>query len=178
MLMANKIADDEIDKPIQILPPLVPRQRGRPLKYRPDMCDTIVAIAYEGGMHAAMWTACGISQSQFYEWKLNIPAFRDAVEEADGISLAFQEAVLVKGMLGQIKGYNFNANAMILNNKYKAIYSRSGSGDNTEIIINNNTLNLTSDQITQKIAQKLEKFKTLGVDLLGTGGSDDDEASE
>lgn len=142
----------------------IPATRGAPSKYRSEMCDTIIKVAQDGGFHAAMMMACGISNDTFYRWKNEIPEFKDAVAQADIISLAFQEAVLVDGMLGKIKNYNFSANAMALNNKWRAQYSRvnGGSGDTTEININ--AINLSPKEIDSKIAQVLEKLKKSGND--------------
>lgn len=133
---------------------------GRNTKYDSSMCDLVKAIARSGGFHAAMIMACGISKKTFYKWQDDYEEFKEAVEEADTISLAFQEKCLVEGMLGNIKNYNFSANAMILNNKYKTLYTKSGDGPTTEININ--TINLTQEQIDDKIAQKLEKLGAAG----------------
>ena len=131
-------------------------------KYKPEMCDIVVQVANDGGFHAAMMVALGIGNDTFYRWKREIPEFKEAVEKADLISLALQEAILMDGMLGKIKGYNYSANSKILDNKYKALYQKDGSG-NTEITIN--TVNLTPEQLDNKIAQKLEKLKTMGIEL-------------
>jgi hypothetical protein len=50
-----------------------------------------------------------------------------------------------------------------MNNKFGNEYKRNASS--TEVTITNNTLNLTSEQVTEKIAQKMEKLKSLGVDI-------------
>src|SRR5260221_376748 len=150
----------------EITQEVVPYTRGAPTKYRSDMCGIVIQVAHDGGFHAAMMVACGIGNDTFYRWKNEIPEFKQAVDQADLISLALQEAVLVDGMLGKIKNYNFNANAMILNNKWRAQYARSGSGDNTEITIN--TVNLSKDQLDNKIAQKLERLKSLGIEMNKT----------
>ena len=147
---------------------ILPAKRGAPTKYKPEMCDIVQAVAHDGGFHAAMMVACGITNDTFYAWKRDIPEFKEAVEKADLISLALQEAALMDGMMGKIKNYNFSANAMILNNKYKALYTRGEGSGNTEVTIN--TINLTPDQIDTKIAQKLEKLRSMGIDLKPTEG--------
>lgn len=143
---------------------IAPRKPGRPTLYRPEMCDIVVKVAMNNGFHAAMQLACGVSETQFYEWKKTIPEFAEAVAFADTISLALLESTLIKNGTGELRG-NVNATLAALNNKYKAHYSRTATSESHEITINNNTLNLTSDQMTQKIAQKLEKFRSLGLDL-------------
>jgi hypothetical protein len=68
--------------------------------------------------------------------------------------------------MGEIPGFNVTAMAMIMNNKFPESYSRGTGGNNSEntsITINN--LNLTPAQINDRIAQKLERFKSLGIEL-------------
>lgn len=146
---------------------IAPRTPGRPSLYNPSMCEIVIKVAMQGGFHAAMQLACGIGKTQFYEWKNNIPEFKEAVDFADTISLAKQEEILTKLATGEYKG-NVNAVLAVLNNKWKTDYSRSATSESTEITINNNTLNLTSEQVNEKIAQKLEKFRSLGIEFQPT----------
>ena len=139
------------------------RQGGAPSKYHPEMCNIVIEVAKEEGFHAAMCVALGITEKTFNVYRKDHPEFNDAVEYADLITLAQQEKRLQDGAAGRIEKYNFNANAMVLNNKYRHSYDRSGSGNNTEITIN--AINLTPEQINYKIAQKLEKLKSLGIEL-------------
>jgi hypothetical protein len=165
--MKNKVTTP-LKAPIKALEDtqkFLPTTRGAPSKYRPEMCNIVIQVANDGGFHAAMMVACGIGNDTFYRWKKEIPEFKEAVDQADLISLALQEAVLVDGMLGKIKNYNFNANAMILNNKWRAHYARvNSSGGDTNIEITNNTINLSKDEIDNKIAQVLERLKKSGTD--------------
>lgn len=141
---------------------IAPRKPGRPSLYKPEMCDIVVKVAMQGGFHAAMQLACGVSESQFYEWKKAIPEFQEAVAFADTISLAKQEDILQKLATGEYKG-NVNAVLAVLNNKWKAQYSRSACTETTEINITNNTLNLSQDEISQKINRYLNKYKNKGL---------------
>jgi hypothetical protein len=137
------------------------RGRGAEKKYQPWMCEKIIEVARAGGFHAAMMNAIDVARATFYAYKKDIPEFAEALEKADMISLEMLEDKLVKGMSGEIKNYSFSANAFTLSNKYKSLYPRAGSGDTTEVTINN--LNLTPDQLQNKIAQKYEKLKSLGL---------------
>jgi hypothetical protein len=137
-------------------------KRGAPTKYEDWMCDKVVEVAQDGGFHAAMMVACGIDNDTFYRYKREIPEFKDAVEYADLISLAIQEATLIAGSRGEIRNYNFASNAMILSNKYRALYKGNEGSSNTEININNNTINLSPQERDDKIAQILQKLKSAG----------------
>lgn len=152
-------------EPYKWVPPIVVKnRRGAPTKYEEWMCEAVIQVAQDGGFHTAMMVACGIDKDTFYKYKNDIPEFKEAVEYADLISLAIQEATLVAGMRGEIRNYNFSANAMILNNKYRALY-KTGTGDNTEININNNTINLTKTEIDDRLNRVIETLKKSGTDV-------------
>jgi hypothetical protein len=146
-------------------PEFIPfRRAGGVTKYSSGMCQTVVDVAKTGGFHAAMCVALGISTTTFYRYQSEYPEFKEAVEFADTITLALQEELLLAGAKGTLEGkYNFSANAMILNNKYRHLYDKTTGTNNTEITIN--TINLTPDQLNAKIAQKLEKLKMMGIEL-------------
>lgn len=136
---------------------------GAPSKYDPAMCDKVIATAAQGGHIAEMMLSIGIkSKDTWYRWQKEHPEFAEAVKDASTVSLAFHERNLLQGALGMIPGFNATAYAMIMNNKFKAEYSRSGSGG-TEITVNN--LNLTDEQMLQKIQQKYKRLKSLGIDF-------------
>lgn len=141
-------------------------------KYSPDMCDKIKSAAAEGKHIAGMMCEIGISSNEtWYRWQKEHPEFGKAVKEADIISLAFYEENLLRGALGEIPGFNATAMATIMNNKFRKEYSRSGTGG-TEITFN--TLNLSDSEKMQKITQKLERLKSLGVDIEGQYTSEPD----
>lgn len=110
-----------------------------------------------------MMLAIGIkSKDTWYRWQRDYPEFREAVEYADIISQAVHEDIGFKGMQGQIPNFNAPTYAIIMNNKFGKDYKRNPTG--SEINITNNTVNLTLDELKQKIAQKAEKMKIMGVE--------------
>lgn len=145
---------------------ILAKQSGPKSKYQPWMCDKIVEIAEQGGHIAAMCQAIGIkSEDTFHRWKKEHQEFADAYEEAKTMSKGVYENILLQGAMGKIPGFNFNAIAMIMNNKFPTEYKRGANGSSTNTEITINQLNLTPEQVQYKISQKLEKLKSLGVDL-------------
>ena len=144
---------------------------GPKRQFQPDYCNAICEVAAEGGHIPAMMLRIGIrSKDTWYRWQREYPEFKEAVEWAEIISQAYLEKVGLKGMMGEIPGFNSTTYALIMNNKFGQEYKRNPNGSgSTEINITNNTMNLTSEQVQQKIAQKLEKLKSLGVDIENTG---------
>lgn len=137
-------------------------------KYTPDMCQTITEIASNGGHVSEMMIALGISSKEtFYRWQQEYPEFKEAYNLSKLVSQAYYERLGLKGALGEIPNFNASTYALIMNNKFSDEYKRSGSGgSHTEITVN--TLNLSPEQIESKIAQKIEKLKSLGVTLEGS----------
>lgn len=145
---------------------IIPRAKSGPVcKYHPDMANTLLAIAAEGGHISEMMVALNIrSKETFYRWQNDYPEFKEAYEFSKIISQAYHEKLGREGASGKIPNFNATAYALIMNNKFGDEYKRgSGGGSNTEITIN--TLNVDPTQRQLKIAQKIEQLKSLGVDL-------------
>lgn len=140
---------------------LIPKKRP---KYEEWMCDKIKEVAANGGHIPAMCSAIGVrSTTTFYKWLELHEEFKEAYEEARIISQEFYENLLLAGATGQIKGFNFHAAAMILNNKFPQDYRRSATGSNTEINIGsiNSIEQLNSKELDAKIAALQEKLQLL-----------------
>lgn len=139
-------------------------KRGVPSKYTSDMCDTIIKIAASGGHIAEMRVAIDCrSKETWYRWKKEYPEFAEAVEYAELVSQAYWERLGHDGL--QSKSFNATTYALIMNNKFGDDYKRSGTGANSSTEITINTVTLSSEQIQQRITQKLDKLKSLGVTL-------------
>lgn len=147
----------------EVVPEVLPRKK-KDTKYEPWMCDAIVEVANNGGHVAQMCLAIGVnSRDTFYRWLELYPEFKEAYESASISSLAFYEQVMLGGGLGKIKNFNFNAIAMIMNNKYRGEYTR-GTGAGTEINIGSiNTLShLDENMLNKKIEAIQHKLQHLG----------------
>jgi len=144
---------------------VVIEEKATKAKYTPDMCDKIIAVASKGGHIPAMMMAIGVkSKDTWYRWIKDYPEFKEAVEFAKISNQAFMEDIGMRAIVGTIPNFNSPTYALVMHNKFKEDYKRdTGGGDHVEVTINN--LNLTSEEISLKIAQKLQKLKGLGVDL-------------
>ncbi len=139
-------------------------KKEREWKYEPWMCDKIIEVAAAGGHVPAMIKAIGIrSKDTFYRWQKEYPEFKAAYEYSKIESQVLHEEILAAGAAGKIKNFNFNALAMIMNNKFSEDYKRSATGSNTEVNIGtmNNLDVLTSPARQAKIQQMLKKLTYL-----------------
>ncbi len=144
---------------------LVVLKPGPGTKYEETACLKVVEAASRGAHIPGMMLSLGVkSKDTWYRWQKEYPEFKEAVEFAKVVSQAFYEELGLAGIQGKIKDFNATTFALMMNNKFGEEYKRSSSGGgNTEITLN--TVNYSSDQVNQKIAQKLEKLKSLGLDL-------------
>jgi hypothetical protein len=108
-----KAAEPEIIKPVKV---------GRPTKYRPEFCDTVVRLGERGDSITQMSVALGINTAQFYRWQEAIPEFRSAVKVALEKSMAWWEDL---GRTGCKMGKDFNAVTyiFIMKNRFKEHYN-------------------------------------------------------
>ena len=58
------------------------RKVGRPSKYRPEFCDTIISVGEEGGWLSEMAEACDVHRSTMDEWAATHPEFSEALTRA------------------------------------------------------------------------------------------------
>lgn len=156
---------------------VIPHNKTGPKrKFESWMCDKIIEVAQTGGHIPAMCAAIGIrSEDTFHRWKREYPEFKEAYEEARTVSKGVYENLLLQGAMGTIPHFNFNAVAMIMNNKFPDEYKRGANGSNTNTEITINQLSLTPEQVDYKISQKLEKLKSMGIELIGHDEDDTDE---
>lgn len=92
-----------------------PNPVGRPTKYDPSMCETVIATMKQGFSKEVAALECGISKDTFYQYIQRHAEFADAVKEGERLSLKFWEGIGMKGMVGKIPG--FNATTWIFNMK-------------------------------------------------------------
>ena len=144
----------------------VPKKKakiGAPSKYRPIMCKKIKDAAAKGAHVAGMCVEIGIaSEDTFFRWVREIPEFSEAYTESKLISKAFYEDLLVRGALGQIKGFNATSMAMIMNNKFPDEYKRSGSGGYNEVNIGSiNSVSVDPEDLDRRLVEARAKLKAL-----------------
>ena len=91
------------------------KQVGRPTKYTPAMCVTVIELGREGASKTEIAAELGISrQNAFYAWQEKYTEFRDAVKEAEFLAQAWWEK---KGREATFNSKGFNSTAYIFQMK-------------------------------------------------------------
>ncbi len=88
---------------------------GRPTKYNPEMCATVIEVGRRGDTVASMCKALGISRETMNRWRHEKPEFQDAVKDGLGLAQAWWEEKGKDATFGKEPG--FNATSFIFNMK-------------------------------------------------------------
>lgn len=101
---------------------------GRPTKYKPEMCEKVVALMQEGASKAEVAAVLDISHETLNEWTKNNPEFSDAIKKGVRLSEAWWEKMARENLITMPKGPQFNATLWYMNMK-----NRFGWRDKQEI---------------------------------------------
>ena len=93
---------------------------GRPSKYNPAMCDTVIQCGRDGMGKAEMAAELGIAYSNFDRWQHEHPEFQDAVKEAVRQSQAWWEKMGRVSTFGGIDGFNATSYIFQMKNRFRA----------------------------------------------------------
>jgi hypothetical protein len=95
---------------------------GRPSKYDPAMCETVLVLGEQGKSKAQIAKALEVTRETVDIWARKYPDFSDAIKRAHDLALAWWEDA---GQAGLTAGQgNFNATAFIfqMKNRFRADY--------------------------------------------------------
>jgi hypothetical protein len=93
---------------------------GRPSKYDPAMCETVIQCGREGMGKAEMAAELGIAYSNFDRWQHEHPEFQDAVKEAVRQSQAWWEKMGRVSTFGGVDGFNATSYIFQMKNRFRA----------------------------------------------------------
>ena len=137
---------------------------GRPTIYKSEICDNLVELMASGLSKKEVASELGISRDTLYRWMKDHPEFGTAIKEGLDRSEAWHIGAIRMGMMGKIPRFNPTAAALLMNNVFNWSSKTKGDGDTNIHIGNMNVLNhLTTDELQDRINQKLEDLKIIDV---------------
>lgn len=95
---------------------------GRPTKYKPEFCETVVSIGKEGGSKAEMACAIGVMRNTMGDWEKDHPEFSNAVKLAVEESQAWWEKKGRSATFGGYEGFNASAFIFQMKNRFRDDY--------------------------------------------------------
>ncbi len=137
------------------------RPLGLGVKYRPEMCQKMFDMLKEGALDCELYAALGIAKATFQRWREKYPKFKEAYEEGMPHCEAYWTAIGRRGMMGEIKGFNFSSWIAFMNNKFKWAKDaarEAQNSTNTQINIGNMSVSngKTNEELIQFIQSKLD----------------------
>lgn len=89
------------------------REMGRPTKYKPEMCETVIELMKEGASQQEVLAALDISNDTFYRWKSENQEFSETIKRGIQLSQAWWER---KGRIS-LDDRQFNSTLWYMNMK-------------------------------------------------------------
>ena len=89
------------------------REMGRPTKYKPEMCETVIELMKEGASQYEVLATLGISEDTFYRWKKDNEEFSESIKRGSQLSQAWWER---KGRIS-LDDRQFNSTLWYMNMK-------------------------------------------------------------
>jgi len=89
------------------------REMGRPTKYKPEMCETVIELMKEGASQYEVLATLGISEDTFYRWKKENEEFSESIKRGSQLSQAWWER---KGRIS-LDDRQFNSTLWYMNMK-------------------------------------------------------------
>ena len=93
---------------------------GRPTKYEPKMCETVIELGKEGMSKCEIGVNLGISHDTFCRWQKENEDFSEAVKEAMRHSQAWWERQGRMATFGAIDGFNATSYIFNMKNRFRA----------------------------------------------------------
>lgn len=146
----------------------IQRPRGRPSKYTPEVCNTIIDYLAHGKDLAHVAAAHDVSERTLYNWINEHDDLKEAYEVGQAKGKAFW---LDKADEYIAKGREVNATLMIARLSNKGIWKRNADTAPTQNIhienmqVNNSLKNLSDDELQAKLQEKLKLLETKGVTI-------------
>lgn len=92
---------------------------GRPTKYDPSICDTVVEMGKYGASKAEMALELDIDYSTFLAWQQKHKEFSEAVKKATDNSQGWWEKLGRQAAKGDVEGFNGTAYVFNMKNRFK-----------------------------------------------------------
>lgn len=101
---------------------------GRPLSYKPEMCDQVIQLMKDGASKTAVAAELGIAKSTLYEWSNKdsaffIPEFSDAIKRGEALSQLWWEKAGQMAVMGSVVGFSAAAWIFSMKNRFREDYA-------------------------------------------------------
>jgi len=93
------------------------REMGRPTKYKPEMCETVIELMREGASQEEVIGSLDISKDTYYRWREEHEEFSDAIKRGVRLSQTWWER---QGRISlKDREFNYTGWYMNMKNRFK-----------------------------------------------------------
>lgn len=104
---------------------------GRPTKYDPKMCETVIELGKEGMSKCEIGVNLDISHDTFCRWQKENADFSEAVKEAMRYSQAWWEAKGRQATFGGVDGFNATSYIFNMKNRFRDEWNDTVKNEHT-----------------------------------------------
>lgn len=144
---------------------------GRPSKYKPQYCLDLIIHMAEGYSYESFAALINVNPDTLYEWEKVHSEFSEAKKTAFVKNLLFWEKLGIDFVLNETHeeeneeervykktSKSLNPTVWIFNMKNRHKW-RDKQKDEVDTVINNNVMNLTDEQLEQRVQDKLKALE-------------------
>lgn len=144
----------------------MPGGKGRPSKYRKEMCQQAIDLMKEGASKIEVCAEIGITTETLYDWcnpdsDRFHPDFSDAIKNGMELCQAWWEKQGRTNLVGKYQGDSFNSTLWYMNmkNRFKWADKHVHSGDHDNPIEHNHTGDIDVNLKTPDFKAVMDKVK-------------------
>ncbi len=124
---------------------------GRPSHYRPEMCEKLLDLMAEGKTDTQTCAMLGISVDSLARYRRTYPEMAEAHAKGKLLQQAAWESLGMKGIMGEIKGFNATTYIFMMSNLFKTQYTQRADTAVNVNLTNNSVGGLSNDELAEKI---------------------------
>lgn len=143
-----------------------PKKRGRPTIYKDTYPDELIDLMSKGQLNCQIVSKWDINEDTFYTWLKTKPDLKEAYEIGLPKCQSWWLAWGQQGMMGQIKGFNFNAWIAFMNNKFGWTQGSKQGSEGSATTINIKSINVVQGKSNAQLLDYIKGMATKHSDII------------
>jgi transposase len=128
---------------------------GRPTKYKPEYCDTVIEIMAQGASKAECCVKLGVTPQTFLNWIAANPEFLESVKLGSLMSKAWWEEKGRNATFGLTEGFNATSYIFNMKNRFR---ESDDFGESWADRVQNENTHLFPDLTDEQLDERIEKL--------------------
>lgn len=151
-----------------------------PKKYKDTYPEELIKMMSEGALNCHIFSKWNIHKDTFYQWMYDHPEFKEAYEIGKPQCETWWVEWGMKGMRGEVKGFNFNAWIAFMNNKFGWVPGNKNPDNQNTTNISIGSVNVLQNQNSTQLIDYIQSMAlkhrdVIDIELIEHKPSDDSE---